>query len=352
MRYAPEARQAGPVVEPGAFVFAAAYFDHGHIYGQTFGLANAGGTLRYLYDPVETRLAPVRERFPDARVVQDFQTILDDPEVQLVTAAAIPDRRCAIGLKVLEARKHYLTDKAPFTTLEQLEQARATVAATGKRYAVCYSERLMNEAAWHAGTLIAEGRIGRVLQVLNLAPHNLAAATRPDWFFKKQHYGGILTDIGSHQFEQFLAYSGARDATIRFARVANLDHPSYPELEDFGEAALTLDTGASAYCRLDWFNPKGSKVWGDGRTFVLGTEGTLEVRKYRDLIHGGSDRIYLVDAEGEHVIDCAGTVGFPYFGLVIRDCLEGTETAMTQAHAFKAAELSLKAQLLAEAAQP
>ena len=39
---------------------------------------------------------------------------------------------------------------------------------------------------------------------------------------------------------------------------------------------------------------------------------------------------------------------FPFFGNFILDILNGTENAMTQEHAFKAAELSLKAQIIAE----
>ena len=37
------------------------------------------------------------------------------------------------------------------------------------------------------------------------------------------------------------------------------------------------------------------------------------------------------------------------FGALVLDCLNRTENAMTQAHAFKAAELCLKAQALADA---
>lgn len=213
---------------------------------------------------------------------------------------------------------------------------------------VCYSERLCSEATWHAGELIQDGAIGRVLQVLNLAPHNLAASTRPEWFFQKERYGGILIDIGSHQFEQFLYYSGATGAEINFARVANMGNPSTPELEDFGEAHLTLDTGASAYCRLDWFNPGGSKVWGDGRTFVLGTNGYLEIRKIVDVTRGDGEKIFLVDDKQDVEIDCKGTVGFPYFGRLILDVLNRTEQAMTQDHAFRVAELSLQAQQIAD----
>jgi len=349
MNYAPDMSGSQVVVKPGEFVFAASHFDHGHIYGQIEGLASAGGVLKAICEPDAKRLEGVMKKHPQAKVVGDFREILDDPEVQLVTSAAIPNQRCGVGLQVLDAGKDYLTDKSPFTTLDQLAAARAKVDETGRKYMVCYSERLGNEAGWHAGELLREGVIGRVLQVLNLAPHNLSAASRPDWFFRKECYGGILTDIGSHQFEQFLTYAGATDGVVNFARVENFENPGTPELEDFGEASLTLDNGASAYCRLDWFNPKGSKVWGDGRTFVLGTKGYLEIRKYIDLLHSPvGNRILLVNDEDSVEIECEGKVGFPYFGKLILDCLNRTENAMTQAHAFKAAELSMLAQQLAD----
>lgn len=348
MNYAPEAVGAKKVFEPGEFCFAAAFFDHGHIYGQTFNLANAGATLKYVYDPSPERYAQVLERFPNARAVSSFDEILEDDEVRLVTAAAVPSERCSIGLKVLDAGKDYFTDKSPFTTLEQLEQARKKVAETGRKYMVSYSERLMVEAAWHAGELIRQGAVGRVLQVLLLAPHNLNAPSRPEWFFQKDKYGGILTDIGSHQFEQFLYFTGSTDGVVNFARVENMGNPEYPELEDFGEASMTMSSGASCYCRLDWFNPKGSKVWGDGRTFVLGTEGYMEIRKYHNLVHGGNELIYLVDSKGEQLIECKGKVGFPFFERFLLDCVNRTENAMTQEHAFKAAELSMLAQKFAD----
>ena len=183
-----------------------------------------------------------------------------------------------------------------------------------------------------------------------MAPHNLAKASRPGWFFDKEKYGGIITDIGSHQFEQFLTYTGATDATVNFARVANFANPDSPGLEDFGEASLTTNTGASCYCRMDWFNPGGLRTWGDGRTFILGTKGTIEVRKYIDITREPleGNLIYLVDGASEQRIECSGKVGFPFFGQLILDLVNRTEHAMTQAHCFKAAELSLSAQAAAD----
>lgn len=353
MNWAPSAAKPEPVVGKGDFVFASAFFNHGHIFGQTNGLQDAGGQCKWAWDPDAKRLDDFCKKYPEAKRARSFEEILDDPEVRLVTAAAIPSERAGIGHQCLNAGKHYFTDKAPFTTLEQLEETKKLVDRTGYRYMCDYSERLHTEAGWHTGELIRQGAIGKVLQVLILAPHNLAKETRPDWFFDKEKYGGILTDIGSHQFEQFLYYGDATDAEINFARVENFANPDHPGLEDFGEASLTLNNGVSCYCRLDWFNPRGHRSWGDGRTFVLGTDGYIEARKYNDITRDPQESqvIYLVDHESEKRIPCSGKIGYPFYGRLILDLLNGTEKAMTQEHCFKAAELSMRAQHIADEAR-
>lgn len=352
MNYAPDGKP-DPVCRPGEFRFAAAGLDHGHIFGMTSGLVGAGGEVTAVWDPDEEKVAAFLRYFPSARVAESFEEILDDPAITMVAGAAVPADRGAMGVRVLAAGKHYMSDKAPFTTEEQLAAARAAVAETGLRWAVCYSERVHNEAAVHAGRLIDNGAIGRVLQVLGMGPHRLNAPSRPAWFFERERYGGILIDIGSHQIEQFLYFAGAADATVSHAAVANYAHPEYPELEDFGEAGLVADNGATGYFRVDWFTPDGLRTWGDGRTFILGTEGYIELRKYIDVARDEvGDHVYLVNGDGEFHIPVHGTVGYPYFGQLIRDCLDGTDEAMPQAHTFKAAELCLAAQRAARSIMP
>ena len=285
------------------------------------------------------------KKIPDARPARSFEEILDDPEVQLVAAAAVPNEREPLGCRVMEAGKDYFTDKTPFTTLDQLEQARRTCEATGKKYAVYYCERIHVECAVRAGQLVAAGAIGKVVQTLGTGPHRLNAPSRPSWFFEKEKYGGILCDIGSHQCKQFLFFTGAKNASVVHATVGNVANSSYPELEDFGECSLLGDNGTSGYFRVDWLTPAGLGTWGDGRLNILGTEGYIELRKYTDITtSNGADKLLLVDGKGEHRIPCAGNVGYPFFGELILDCLNRTEKAMTQAHTFLAAELCLTAQ--------
>lgn len=352
MNYAPQGKPQ-PVVKPGEFVFAACYLEHGHIYGQCNGLLEAGATLKWVYDTDPVKVEQFCAKYPQAKPARSFDEIISDPEVHMVAAAAVPCIRGPIGCRVMAAGKDYFTDKTPFTSIEQLDQAREVVKQTGRKYMVYYSERLHVECAMHAGDLVQGGAIGRVLQVVGLGPHRLSKPTRPAWFFERAKYGGILCDIGSHQFEQFLHYSGATDATVTNAAVANFANPDTPELEDFGEASLVGNNGASNYIRVDWFTPDGLRTWGDGRTIILGTKGYIELRKYVDVGRDAAgDNLILVDGQGEQFINVAGKVGFRFFGEMILDCLNRTEKAMTQEHAFKAAELCLKAQAAARVITP
>lgn len=344
MYHAPKEKPA-PVVEAGAFVVAAAGLDHGHIFGMCGGLKEAGAQIAWVYDPDPEKAQTFQRAYPEAKAARSLEEVLSDPRVHLVAGAAIPAQRCALGLQVMDAGKDYFTDKAPFTTLNQLETARRKHAETGRKYAVYYSERLHSEVGVYAGILLEQDAIGRVLQVVGFGPHRLSPETRPDWFFQKEQYGGILCDIGSHQAEQFLFYAGAADAQVLSSAVANYNHKEIPELEDFGEASLLGDNGCSNYFRVDWFTPQGLSTWGDGRTFILGTEGYIELRKYTDIARDpAGDHLYLVNGRGEQHFAVSGQVGFPFFGQLILDCLHRTEHAMTQAHAFKAAEISLRAQ--------
>lgn len=349
MTYAPQSAATKKVVEPGEFVFAAAHLDHGHIYGQCNGLTEAGAQLKWVHDPDPAKVKQFTEKFPDVKVADSLEQILGDDEVKLVASAAVPNERGPLGCKVMEAGKDYFTDKCPFTSLDQLEEARRAIVKTGRKYMVYYSERVHVESAWYAQKLVEDGVIGDIVHMAIFGPHRLSKGNRPEWFFAKANYGGILTDIASHQFDQFLAYTGAKDGQVLHARVDNFSNADRPELEDYGEAVLRLDTGTSCISRVDWFTPDGLRTWGDGRTFIVGTKGTIEIRKYIDLAREGGDKVFLVTGDKEEEIDCAGKVGFPFFGELILDCINRTEKAMTQAHALKAAELSLKAQQLAEA---
>ena len=345
MNYAPQGKPQ-PVVKPGEFVFSAVRLDHGHIYGMCNGLTEAGGTLKYVYDRDPKKVEAFLKAFPQAKPARSEEEALEDKETHMIAGAAVTSLRCELGLKALAAGKDYFTDKAPFTTLEQLNSAKEMVKKTGRRYMVYYSERLHVEGAVLAGYMVEQGLIGKVVNVVGFGPHRVSLSARPDWFFIKEKYGGILCDIGSHQIEQYLYFAGEEDGTVVSSRIANYGNPDHPELDDFGDCAITGKNGTTNYFRVDWFTPDGLRTWGDGRTLILGTKGYIEIRKYIDVAREaeGGNHVFLVNGDGEKYVNATGVTGYPFFGQLILDSLNRTENAMTQAHAFKAAELCLRAQ--------
>lgn len=327
------------------FIVGACRLDHGHIYGMCKGLKEFGAKIKYVFDYDKSKVNDFLKTFPDAIVISTVEEMMKIKEINLIATSAIANERYLIGLKALDNGKDFFSDKAPFTTLEQVSLARKKVKETGKKWFVYYSERLHVESAIFAGDLIKSGRIGNVVSIKGWGPHRLAEKTRPNWFFNKEQYGGILTDIGSHQLEQVLSYANAKDAKLLSSRVGNLTHPQYPGLEDFGDATYITDNNIPCYISVDWFTPDGLTTWGDGRMFIVGTKGYIEIRKYVDIANSTKpNHIYVVDEEKEEHYEINGMVGFPFFGELIQDCLNRTEIAMTQEHIFRSIELAIEAE--------
>jgi len=224
---------------------------------------------------------------------------------------------------------------------------RRVQAETRRIYSILYGERLENRATLKAAELVKAGAIGQVVQTIGMGPHRMTPRNRPAWFFERERYGGILCDIGSHQCEQFLFFTGSTRAEVVASRVGNVHHPDHPGIEDFGDAMLR-GSGGSGYMRLDWFTPDGLNTWGDGRLTVLGTDGYIEVRKNVDVAgRPGGDHLFLVDQKETRYIDCKDQ-RLPYGGQLVDDVLNRTETAMPQTHCFLAMELALQAEKQAQ----
>jgi predicted dehydrogenase len=331
--------------------FAVCGISHDHIYGMVGAVERGGGELVSVWGQEPDKVAAFSKRFPNARVVKSQEEILEDPSIPLVLSSQIANERAPLGIKVMKHGKDYLSDKPGVTTLEQLAEVRKTSAETKRIYAIMYSERLEVKAAVYAGKLVQEGAIGRVIQTINIAPHQVVqrrgdaggGSLRPDWFWVPEQYGGILCDIGSHQVDQFLYYTGSKRAEVVESQIANVRHPDHPRFQDFGDMALRGDRGFG-YVRLDWFTPDGLGTWGDGRLFILGTDGYIEVRKYTDVaVKKQGNNLFLVDNKEARYIDC-NQMPLPFGPEFVADIVNRTHNAQDQEQCLLAAELVIKAQ--------
>jgi predicted dehydrogenase len=332
-----------PAGQPPRIKFAVIGMNHGHIYGQVEAVTRGGGELVSFFAKEADLTAAFAKRYPNAKQAKSEAEILEDKSIQLVLSSGIPDERGPLGVRVMKAGKDYMVDKPGLTTLEQLAEVRKVQKETKRIYSIMYSERLENRATVKAGELIKEGIIGKVVQTIGLGPHRMNANTRPEWFFDKKRFGGIICDIASHQFDQYLFFTNSTKAQVVASQVGNVNHPQYPKFEDFGDA-MVRGNGGSGYIRVDWFTPDGLKTWGDGRLTVLGTEGFIEIRKNIDIGgREGGNHLFVVNNKETTYVDCS-KVELPYGRQLVDDVLNRTETAMSQEHCFLATELCLKAQ--------
>jgi predicted dehydrogenase len=353
-----EVAESGPTadVKPKYSIkFAVCGMSHDHIYGMIGAIQRGGGVLVAAYGAESDKIAAFKKRFPDVKMAGSEGEILDDPSIQLVMSSAIASHRASLGVRVMKHGKDYLSDKPGITTLEQLAEVRNTIAETQRIYGIMYSERLEVKGAVRAGELVQAGAIGRVIQTINIAPHQInqghgdggGGSGRPEWFWDPELYGGILCDIGSHQVDQFLYYTGSTEAQVVESQIANVNHPQRPKFQDFGDMVLRGDRGVG-YVRLDWFTPDGLGTWGDGRLFILGTEGYIEVRKYIDVaFRKAGNNLYVVDKKEARYIDCNNVV-LPFGPQFVSDIVNRTHIAQDQTQCLLAAELVIKAQMNAK----
>ena len=323
--------------------FAVIGLDHYHIMGITAAVIRGGGELVAFYATQPKAIADFQKLYPNAKLATSEDEILSDPSIKLVCGAPIPNLRAPLGIRAMKHGKDYLSDKPAVTTLEQLAEVRKISAETGKMFAIMYSERLEVRAAVQAGYLIKAGAIGKVVQTVNIAPHKVNDITRPDWFWDPAQYGGILCDIGSHQADQFVYYTNSTTAEVTASQIANVNHPNHPKFQDFGDMMMHGNGGAG-YVRVDWFTPNGLSTWGDGRLFILGTDGYIELRKYIDIAgRPKGNHLFIVDQKEVRYIDC-NNVELPFGPQFVSDIVNRTHTGQNQEQALLAAELVLKAQ--------
>jgi predicted dehydrogenase len=327
--------------------FAAIGLDHRHVYDLTAGLLAAGGECAG-YDPETSDprvLAGFRKRFPDVPAVARDR-LLDDPSIDFIVLSSVPRDRAGLAIEAMRRGKDVMTDKPGVTTLAQLDAVEAAVRETGRIWSVVLG-RLTSPAVQAALDVARSGELGRLVSLTSLAPHRLNRALRPAWFFDRDAYGGIITDIGVHSIDQFLAFAGASDAVVTASTIGAFG-TAPAGFEDFAE--VTLRAGSmTGTMRMDWFTPDGLPDWGDGRLFLIGTGGTLELRKNLDIEgRAGGDHMFIANRQRTRYQDCSA-LPVTYYRDFLSDVHDRAGRVVKDGLVFTATRVALRCQ--AEAAR-
>ena len=322
--------------------------DHGHIFDMLDEMIKEGCNCNHFWTKGSPlTLKEFNQKYPNIKRVENKSEILENDKIDMILISSIPKDRANLSIEALKSGKDVMVDKPGCTSLDQLDNLKQAVKETGKIWSVNFSERFHVAAVAKAEELVAEGKIGKVKQTMGTGPHRQGNYERPDWFYDRESYGGVITDIGSHQIHQFLVFTGSNKAKVTHALVENTTKRQFPGFQDFGEINLT-GNGGHGYIRLDWFTPDALPTWGDGRLFILGDKGFIEIRKYTDLAKSDSgNHLYYANNEEVKYLDCKN-VKLPYFRNLIEDVLNRSETACKQELTYLTMELAIKAQEIAE----
>jgi predicted dehydrogenase len=314
--------------------------NHEHVFRMVQAVRDGGGELALVWaeKPEPQLAAKFFKENPGAKMAGSEAELLESQEIALIVNVAPPAERAAVGARIMRAGKDVLADKGGILSLEELDTLRRTQAETKRIYSISYNERLLMPVSVKIDELLKAGAIGRVTHMQGRGPHGLTHNPREPWFWTRAGHGGILVDVGAHQCDQFLYYTGSKTAEVVRATVGNVDNHDRPEFEDTGEMWLAGDGGTGS-AQVSFYTGKSSGF----QLMLTGTEGHMYVQKH-------VNHITLTHRNGkreEHRAP-AGTA-LPFGRQLIDDVLARTETAMPQAHAFLASELAVRAQLAAQA---
>ena len=322
--------------------FSVIGLNHPHIYGMVRTIIGGGGELTTFYAKEEDLADEFLKTFPQTKRVATEAEILDDNTIQLVLSASISNERAPLGIRVMEHGKDFMVAKPGITSLAQLADVRKVQKKTGRIFSINYG-RLGSNTLLKASELIKAGAIGKVIQVIGKSPHRIRLQHRPDWFYDKKYFGGVICDLVTHELDSFLFLTGSTSGKIIASQIGNFNHPQYKDFEDFGDVMIQGNHG-TGYFRVDWLMPDGVAISGDSRTTILGTDGYIEIRGAIDLAgRKGGNHLFLVDHKEVQYFDC-NDVETEHGKQLVDDVVNRTETVMTQSHCFLATELTLLAQ--------
>lgn len=156
------------------------------------------------------RTHDVRRRFPDATVVANPQTVLDDPEIDLVVIATPNDSHSPLARAVLEAGKHVVLDK-PFVLDPEDGEALIDLARERGRVLSVFHNRRWDGDFRTVRSLMESGQLGEV-RLAELRWDRFRPAVKRGWREQPGNGTGLLADLGPHLIDQALMLFGPPDA--------------------------------------------------------------------------------------------------------------------------------------------
>ncbi|KAF2958424.1 oxidoreductase [Thermotoga sp. Ku-13t] len=244
---------------------------------------------------VGENLAPLLSKFKqacmDPRLYEDYRQMLksERPDVVVINTHFYMNGK--ILLQALQMGIHAFVEKPIATNLEDLHQIEKIYSEVKDKvfFAAMFGLRYK---PWFltAKNLVDSNAVGEIRLIHAQKSYKLGE--RPEFFRKRETFGGTLAWVGIHAIDWIHWISNKRFVSVYglHSRMANKNHG---ELEATGACLFELEQEVIATLTVDYLRPPGAETHDDDRLRIVGTEGILEVR---------DQSVLLTDEDGTRVV--------------------------------------------------
>ena len=154
-----------------------------------------------LHSILERTASHSRERYPDAKIVRDFASLIDNPDIDLVVINTPNYLHYPMAHAALEAGKHVILEK-PFTVSVDEGKALIDLASQRRLMLSVYHNRRLQSGHLTVRNLLDNGDLG---QLNTFATHIDRYRPQPGpkkWKEEPNPGAGLLYDLGSHLLDE------------------------------------------------------------------------------------------------------------------------------------------------------
>ena len=234
-----------------------------------------GLELRAVSSRSEDGRASVKERFRNVKVYSGHEELLAADDVDWIVITTFTNEHRKWALLGLEQGKNLVIEKPITLDAAEAEEIFAAAEKHGLTVTV-HQNRRWDRDFELVKKVLADGLLGDVYRIESRVCYFSdawagwgAEGMRNPWRLKKEYGGGILSDWGSHLFDQLVTGVSDRPAHV-YGRTESRIWSE--EVEDHFYADLRFEDGRSAWVEAS--NNHGLPL---PRWVLVGTEGTLQV---------------------------------------------------------------------------
>jgi predicted dehydrogenase/aryl-alcohol dehydrogenase-like predicted oxidoreductase len=241
--------------------------------------------------------AGLREQFPGARIVDGYQALIDDAEVEAIYIATPHVGHAEWAIKAIRAGKHVLVEKPIALSSHQAEAIYHEARKAGVFAGEAYMYRLHPQTA-RLVELVRSGAIGEVRLIRSSFGFDMGSVKPEHRLFANDLAGGGILDVGGYPVSMARLIAGAAQGKpfVDPDTVHGVAHLGQTGVDEWASALLQFPGGIVAEVSCSIMAKQ------DNVLRVVGSKGRIEVADFwfASGHEGGTGKIEIFRGDGTH----------------------------------------------------